>query len=64
MYSNLSTTCPETEFQSTVATKPYVDMSHISNQQKAEFVAGVFIYIVSREVMVKFHQTPILYRKV
>jgi hypothetical protein len=32
----------ETEIQSTVATKPYVKTSGISNQQKAEFVGDVF----------------------
>jgi hypothetical protein len=37
---NLSRT--EIEIQSTVATKPYVKMSRMSNQQKAEFVGDIF----------------------
>jgi hypothetical protein len=37
---NLSRT--ETDIQSTVATKPYVETSHMSNQQKAKFVIDVF----------------------
>jgi hypothetical protein len=37
---NLSRT--ETDIQSTVATKPYVETSHMSNQQKAKFVGDVF----------------------
>jgi hypothetical protein len=37
---NLSRT--EIDIQSTVATKPYVATSHMSNQQKAEFVGNVF----------------------
>jgi hypothetical protein len=40
LQSNLSIT--ETELQSTVATKPYVKMSRMSNQQKAEFAGDVF----------------------
>jgi hypothetical protein len=32
----------ETEIQSTVATKPYVKTSRMSNQRKAEFVGDVF----------------------
>jgi hypothetical protein len=31
-----------TRFQKSVVTKPYVEMSHMSNQQKAEFVSDVF----------------------
>jgi hypothetical protein len=37
---NLSRTV--VEFQSTVATKLYVETSHMSNQQKAKFVGDVF----------------------
>jgi hypothetical protein len=37
---NLSRT--ETELQGTVATKPYVETSCISNHQKAKFVGDVF----------------------
>jgi hypothetical protein len=37
---NLSRT--ETEFQSTVTTKRYVEMCRMSNQQKAEFVGDIF----------------------
>jgi hypothetical protein len=37
---NLSRT--ETELQSTVATKPYVKMSRMSNQLKAEFICDIF----------------------
>jgi hypothetical protein len=32
----------EAGIQNTVATKPYVKMGHMSNQQKAEFIGDVF----------------------
>jgi hypothetical protein len=32
----------ETDLQSTVAIKPYVETSHMSNQQKAEFIGDIF----------------------
>jgi hypothetical protein len=54
----------ETGIQNTVVTKPYVEMSPMSNQQKSEFVSNIFWIRSFWEVMAKFHQKPILYRKV
>jgi hypothetical protein len=50
--------------QNVVTTKPYVEMSHMSNQRKAEFVGDIFVCEVSGKVMAKFRQEPVLYRKV
>jgi hypothetical protein len=44
-------------------TKPYVKTSHMSNQQKAEFVYDIF-YIQSFWGGNEFCQKPDLYRKV
>jgi hypothetical protein len=55
----------EPGIQNAATTKPYVKMRHMSNQQKAEFVRDIFhMRSFWGEVMVKFHQEPILYRKV
>jgi hypothetical protein len=48
--------------QITITTEPYIEMSHMSNQWKAEFVGNIFVCKVSGEVMAKFCQKPILYR--
>jgi hypothetical protein len=47
----------ETWLQKSVATKPYVKTSRMSNQQKDEFIGNrFFVYEISGEVMAKFHQ--------
>jgi hypothetical protein len=49
--------------QNAITTEPYIEMSHMSNQRKAEFIeATFFVCEVSGEVMVNFRQEPILYR--
>jgi hypothetical protein len=50
--------------QYTVTTELYIEMSYMSNQRKLSSLAIFFICEVSQEVMAKFHQEPILYRKV
>jgi hypothetical protein len=61
--------CPEpdrhwTWLQNSITTKPYVETGRMSKKKKAEFIGDIFVYEVSREFMVKFCQTPDLYRKV
>jgi hypothetical protein len=64
--SNLSKTVQHRNLakNKSVATKPYVELGHMSNQWKTEFVNGDFRIQVSGEVMAKFRQDPDLCRKV
>jgi Na+/melibiose symporter-like transporter len=48
--------------QIAVTTKPYIEMSCMSNQRKDEFIVTLFVCGVSGKVMVKFCQKPVLYR--
>jgi hypothetical protein len=52
----------EAGLQIAVVTKPYVEMSHMSNQWKAEFLVTFFVCEDSGAIMVKFRQKPVLYR--
>jgi carboxypeptidase C (cathepsin A) len=51
-------------FQNAVMTEPYIEMSCMINQRKAEFIGDLFRMRSFWEVMMKFRQEPILYRNV